>query len=325
MSRRTWTGNRAGLDHDQAPFAFLRRPSAAGLADPGVLGPGAGHPARTPARILVGRAGPSYRTATQLALRQDHAAARDAVWDEVDLEKTLGADLVQRYGLFEVATCAAGKEQFLLRPDLGRRLDDEGRQMLLARCPGGADLQVAVGDGLSAAAVAAQVPALLPLLEEQARVRGWSFGQPFFIRHCRVGVLNDIGELLHPEVVVLLIGERPGLATAESLSAYMAFRPRPGHTDAQRNLISNVHARGVPPAEAAPRIGALAETHAPPRCQRSCRQGARGRPGGAGPDLPPRAAGKLTGGRPRPRVVCPRSPAGQGAPWIPPSSPGSRR
>jgi ethanolamine ammonia-lyase small subunit len=214
--------------------------------------------ARTPARILVGRAGPSYRTATHLSLRQDHAAARDAVWEEVDLEKTLGADFVRRHGLFEVATRAAGKEQFLMRPDLGRRLDDAGRQALAARCPAGADLQVAVGDGLSAAAVAAQVPALLPLLEEETQRRGWTFGQPFFVRHCRVGVLNDIGDILHPEVVVLLIGERPGLATAESLSAYMAYRPRAGDTDARRNLVSNIHARGVPPAEAAPRIAALA-------------------------------------------------------------------
>ena len=89
--------------------------------------------------------------------------------------------------------------------------------------------------------------------------RGLSVGQPFVVRHCRVGVLNDVGELLDPAVVVLLIGERPGLATAESLSAYLAYRPRPGHTDAQRNLISNIHARGVSHAEAARRILALAE------------------------------------------------------------------
>src|SRR5262249_59756618 len=98
-----------------------------------------------------------------------------------------------------------------------------------------------------------------PLLEEQARARGWSFGRPFVIRYCRVGVLNEIGELLDPAVVVLLIGERPGLATAESLSAYLAYRPRMGHTDAQRNLISNIHARGVAPEAAALRILALAE------------------------------------------------------------------
>src|SRR5205085_7187036 len=99
----------------------------------------------------------------------------------------------------------------------------------------------------------------LPLLEEEARARGWSFGRPFFVRHCRVGVLNDVGELLDPGVVVLLVGERPGLATAESLSAYMAYRPRPGDTDARRNLISNIHARGVPAEAAAAPIIALAE------------------------------------------------------------------
>src|SRR5262249_19211673 len=96
-------------------------------------------------------------------------------------------------------------------------------------------------------------------LRGQGRERGWAPGQTFFVRHCRVGVLNDVGELLGPEVAVLLIGERPGLATAESLSAYMAYRPRPGHSDARRNLISNIHARGIAPDEAAWRIAALAD------------------------------------------------------------------
>jgi ethanolamine ammonia-lyase small subunit len=214
--------------------------------------------ARTPARILVGRAGPSYRTDTLLGLRRDHAAARDAVCAEIDLERDLGSDFVRRYDLFEVRTRVANKEEYLLRPDLGRQLNDDSRRVLAGRCPGGTELQVVVGDGLSAAAVTAQVPRLLPLIEDEVRRRGWRFGQPFFVRHCRVGVLNDIGDLLQPEVVVLLIGERPGLATAESLSAYMAYRPRSGHTDAQRNLISNIHGRGVPPEQAAPRILALA-------------------------------------------------------------------
>ncbi len=115
-----------------------------------------------------------------------------------------------------------------------------------------------IGDGLSAAAVAAQVPALLPRLEEEARRRGWGFGRPFVVRYCRVGVMNDVGELLGPGVVVLLIGERPGLATADSLSAYLAHRPRPGDTDARRNLVSNIHARGVGPDEVARRVAALA-------------------------------------------------------------------
>jgi ethanolamine ammonia-lyase small subunit len=215
--------------------------------------------ARTPARILVGRAGPSYRTATQLELRRDHAAALDAVHAEVEMERDLGIDLVRKYQLFEVCTRAESKEQYLLRPDLGRRLDDAAREAIRSQCRAGCDVQVVVGDGLSAAAVVAQVPELLPLLDEAAQRREWSFGRPFLIRHCRVGVLNDIGDILDPQIVVLLIGERPGLATAESLSAYLAYRPRAGHSDAQRNLISNIHARGVGHAEAVRRIVALAE------------------------------------------------------------------
>jgi ethanolamine ammonia-lyase small subunit len=207
---------------------------------------------RTPARVLVGRSGGAYRTRTHLELRGDHAAARDAVWDEIDVERDLGG-----LGLFAVSTCATSKQEYLLRPDLGRRLDGAARQSVSERCSRGADLQIVVGDGLSAAAVRAQVPALLPLLLDKARRAGWRVGEAFFVRHCRVGVLNDVGEILDPAVVVLLIGERPGLATAESLSAYMAYRPRPGDTDAKRNLISNIHERGVNIADAAARIVAL--------------------------------------------------------------------
>lgn len=214
---------------------------------------------RTPARILMGRAGSSYRTATLLELRRDRAAAIDAVHAEVEMERDLGGDLVRRFHLFEVHTQAGSKEEYLRRPDLGRRLDDAARETLRKECPAGCVVQAVIGDGLSAAAVAVQAPGLLTQLDEEARRRGWSFGRPFFIRHCRVGVINDIGDILDPEVVILLIGERPGLATAESLSAYLAFRPRLGHTDAQRNLISNIHARGVGHEEAARRIVALAE------------------------------------------------------------------
>jgi len=215
--------------------------------------------ARTPARILAGRAGGAYRTKTWLELRRDHAAAKDAVCAELDLAGDLGETFVAEWGLFEVTTMARTKEEFLLRPDLGRSLDAAARSTIAGRCPSGVDFQVAIADGLSAAAVRAQVPALLPLLAAESHRRGWRFGQPFFIRHGRVGVLNDLGEILDPAVVVLLVGERPGLATAESLSAYMAYRPRAGHDDARRNLISNIHARGILPDQAAHRIAQLAE------------------------------------------------------------------
>jgi ethanolamine ammonia-lyase small subunit len=214
---------------------------------------------QTPARILTGRAGGSYRTATLLELRADHAAARDAVTAEFDLTRDLGQTLVDHWRLFEVVTDARTKEEFLLRPDLGRTLGEQASAEIRRRCPAGRTVQVVVGDGLSALAIAAQVPPLLPLLHAEVLARGWSWGQPFFIRHCRVGVLNDLGELLDPSVVILLIGERPGLTTAVSLSAYMAFRPRRGHDDSLRNLISNIHERGVPPEQAATCIVALGE------------------------------------------------------------------
>ncbi len=211
----------------------------------------------TPARLWSGRAGVSYRTATSLKLRSDHAAAVDAVHAELDLIRDLGTDFVRQFGLFEVTTEATSKTEYLARPDLGRRLNTEAKDFLWKRCPRGAELQVVIGDGLSATAIAAQVPTLLPLLLDTAANRGWQIGQPFVVRHCRVGVLNDIGEQLDPTVIVLLIGERPGLATAESLSAYLAYRPRPGDTDSRRNLISNIHAAGVPHAEAVERILSL--------------------------------------------------------------------
>ena len=213
---------------------------------------------RTPARIFVGRAGEAYRTRTWLELRADHAFARDAVEREIDLDADFSPEFQNRFALFEVSTRATSKHEYLLRPDLGRSLDPAARRQILELCPAGPDIQIVIGDGLSALAVRAQVPTLLPELDTLCRAHGWRLGRPFFIRHCRVGVLNDVGELLDPAVVVLLIGERPGLATAESLSAYMAFRPRPGHDDARRNLISNIHAQGVSIPEAAQRIVALA-------------------------------------------------------------------
>lgn len=213
---------------------------------------------RTPARILVGRTGAAYRTSTQLDLREAHAAARDAVLAELDLESAFDKALAEKYRLFEVCTEARSKDEYLLLPDRGRRFSDSSRLELAERCSRNCDIQLAIGDGLSVSAVRAQVSSLLPLLIEGAHTRGWSVGNTFVIRHCRVGVLNEIGDLLAPKVAVLLIGERPGLATAESLSAYMAYEPRMPHTDANRNLISNIHARGLNPNAAADRILNLA-------------------------------------------------------------------
>jgi ethanolamine ammonia-lyase small subunit len=176
----------------------------------------------------------------------------------MDLLSVFGEAFVRHWELFEVQTRAAGKDEYLLRPDLGRHFDESSRLKIQERCSRGSDLQIVIGDGLSVPAVSRQVPTLLPLLFAGAESSGWKAGRTFVIRHCRVGILNEIGGLLDPRVVVLLIGERPGLATAESLSAYMAYRPREDHSDADRNLISNIHARGINLAPAAARILNLA-------------------------------------------------------------------
>ena len=143
---------------------------------------------RTPARILVGRAGAAYRTSTQLDLREAHAAARDAVRAELDLESALGAEFVKQWNLFEVCTEAVSKDEYLLLPDRGRRFSEASRREILRRCSRGSDIQIAIGDGLSVSAISAQVPSLLPLLHAGAQERGWTIGNTFVIRHCRVGV-----------------------------------------------------------------------------------------------------------------------------------------
>jgi ethanolamine ammonia-lyase small subunit len=213
--------------------------------------------ARTPARIFVDR-GPTYSTRMGLELRIARADAVDAVWAEFDLQRDLPPEFVAEWELFQVSSQAESKAQFLLRPDVGRKLSENAKKLIVQRCSKTPDLQIALGDGLSVAALSAQAPALFPLLERQARARGWTVGRSFALRYCRVGIMNEIGDALSPRVLVLLIGERPGLATAESLSAYMAYCPRSGQTDADRNLISNIHARGVRVEDAADRIVNLA-------------------------------------------------------------------
>jgi ethanolamine ammonia-lyase small subunit len=213
--------------------------------------------ARTPARIFVER-GLAYSTQMALELRGAHASAVDAVWTEFDLQKDLPPEFVAQWGLFQVSSKAQSKSQFLLRPDLGRTLSDTAKSLIVQRCPKAPDIQIVIGDGLSSAAVSAQVPLLFQLVQQQVRARRWSIGQSFVVRYSRVGIMNAVGDLLSPRVIVLLIGERPGLATAESLSAYMAFSPRAGNTDADRNLVSNIHTRGVSAEAAATRITHLA-------------------------------------------------------------------
>lgn len=212
----------------------------------------------TPARLFLGSAGVALPTSEMLRLRADHAAARDAVAADLDPNGSLASTIAALGGL-TVETCASSPSEHLLRPDLGRRFSDDGVAMLRAQLPGRVDVQVIVGDGLSAGAVEDGAAEILVGLQRAFDERGLTTAPPLLVRHCRVGVMNHLGDLTEPEVVILLIGERPGLATNRSMSAYLAFRPRSGCTDADRNCISNIHREGVSTHDATARITALVE------------------------------------------------------------------
>jgi ethanolamine ammonia-lyase small subunit len=194
--------------------------------------------ASTTARIGVGRAGPRPRTASLLLFRADHAVTQDAIFGEVPQA------LLDELGMFSVQTRVTGSEEYLLRPDLGRRLSDEGRAEVDRRCVKNPQVQIVVGDGLSWAAVANNLPKIYPVLESGLRGAGLTLGTPFFVRYCRVGVMNDVGDVTGADVVVLLIGERPGLGVADALSVYSGWRPRAGKTDAHRDVVCMITENG---------------------------------------------------------------------------------
>jgi ethanolamine ammonia-lyase small subunit len=193
----------------------------------------------TTARIGVGRAGPRYTTASLLLFQGDHAVTQDALYRDVDQK------LLDEFNLFTVQTkVTGGKQEYLLRPDLGRLLSDEAKRIINEKCQKNVNIQLVVGDGLSAAAIEANLRKMFPVIRQGAQTAGLTFGTPFFVKYARVGVMNDIGELIKPDVVILLIGERPGLGRAESMSAYMGYKPKYGDTDADRDVVCNIFENG---------------------------------------------------------------------------------
>jgi ethanolamine ammonia-lyase small subunit len=199
----------------------------------------------TPARIGVGRAGSRYRTNTLLRFRADHAAAKDAVTSEVDPR------LIEKLGLVELSTRAPDKSTFLQRPDLGRALSEDAKRTIAERCTRGAQVQVAYGDGLSAAALNAHLEAFHGALVRELAGRGLRVGTPVFVRHSRVKVMDELARLADAEACVFTCGERPGLGFADSMSAYYIYRPATGATDADREVLSNINPRGFEPVKAA--------------------------------------------------------------------------
>jgi ethanolamine ammonia-lyase small subunit len=211
----------------------------------------------TPARIGLGRAGTSLPTAPQLDFQFAHARARDAVHLPFDTA-ALGAELAARgRESLLLHSAAADRHTYLQRPDLGRRLDEASAAKLrefAAAHPGGHDLALVIADGLSALAVNRHALPFLARLEDQSAEDGWRIAPVVLVQQGRVAVADEVAELLKARMVVMLIGERPGLSSPGSLGLYFTWEPRVGLTDAWRNCISNVRAEGLSYGLAAHRL-----------------------------------------------------------------------
>lgn len=209
---------------------------------------------KTPARIGVGSAGPRLRTQTYLTLRADHAGARDAVFRDVS------EDLLREMGLFSVQTMCESRNEHLTRPDLGRQLSEDVKRELKSKCQLQPQVQIYVADGLSSQAVDHNLRDILPTLMDGLQDYGISTGTPFFLRFGRVPAMDAVSETLGAEVTCVLLGERPGLATANSMSAYIAYKATVGMPEARRTVVSNIHSGGIPAVEAGAHIAQLLKT-----------------------------------------------------------------
>ena len=202
----------------------------------------------TPARIGIGHMGARYRTEPMLRFLADQAMAADAVFSEVDPTE------VEKLGVFEVRTKCKDKYEMLTRPDWGRIFEPSSLEYISEHCQHDVDVQIYFGDGLCSPALSANVPDLFPTICYGLQDEGITVGTPFFVRYCRVNTARQIGPLLNAKVVCVLIGERPGLLTAESMSAYMAYYPRPEMLESEYTVVSNISRHGIPPVEAAAHI-----------------------------------------------------------------------
>ena len=214
--------------HDQAAFLAMKE--------------------RTPARIGVGHAGARYRTETMLRFQADHAAAQDAVFSDVP------DDFLQQMGWPEFQTTCENREEFLTRPDKGRTFSADTLQKIKGIIPSGTQVVLYVADGLSSSAVHANAANILPVIQEGLRGAGLKVSDPFFVRFGRVATQDQIGEATGADVVCVLLGERPGLVTAESMSAYIAYKPTVGMAESRRTVLANIHRGGTPAVEAGAHI-----------------------------------------------------------------------
>jgi ethanolamine ammonia-lyase small subunit len=204
----------------------------------------------TVARLGVGRAGPRYNTWSMLHFRADHATAQDAVFTDVD------DGFAAANGFIAGQSVCTSKDEFLTRPDLGRRLNPATVELFGKELPKGAKVTILVGDGLSSSAMV-NIPDILPAIKQGLKGYGIDVGPVPYVKYCRVGAMDHLGELINSDVICTLIGERPGLATGESMSAYIVYQPRTDKPESARTVVSNIYAGGTPPAEAGAHVATL--------------------------------------------------------------------
>ena len=209
---------------------------------------------RTPARLGSGRAGPRYKTLTMLRFRADHAAAQDAVFSE------LPEDFGEKNGLVSVKTRCKDKDEYLTRPDYGRCFDEENAATIRSAIDRTPRVQIVIGDGLSSAAIAANAMDCAAAIRDGLKVKGIETGKGIFVKFCRVGAGDAVGDITGCEVVCVLVGERPGLVTDKSMSAYITYKPHTGVSESARTVVSNIHAQGTPAVEAGAYVAELIDT-----------------------------------------------------------------
>ena len=208
---------------------------------------------KTPARLGSGKAGPRYKTLTMLRFRADHAAAQDAVFSQVP------EDFAKKNGLVPLVTKCRDKDEYLTRPDLGRCFDEENQKKIKEAVPNPPSVQIVVGDGLSSAAILANAMDCMKTIRDGLRIKGIDCGAPVFVRYCRVGAGDAVGDVTGCQVVCVLVGERPGLVTDKSMSAYITYKPHTGVSESSRTVVSNIHAQGTPAVEAGAHVAELIE------------------------------------------------------------------
>lgn len=205
----------------------------------------------TAARVCIGRAGTRCKTIPYLRLLADHAGAFDAVLNDPSEE------LIKENGFFCVQSACKDKDEYLARPDLGRLLDDEAKKAIRENCIMNPDVQIIASEGLSSTAFDANISDVMRAMMDGLKVEGLSVGTPIYIKYSRVPTEDQVTEITHPKVTVILVGERPGMSTYQSMSAYMTYDGHIGIEEAKRTVISNIYGGGTPPAEAGAYVATL--------------------------------------------------------------------